>query len=40
MQQGKERLDAESASAKKQLAATADGLAGEIVQAVLGRSAA
>jgi F-type H+-transporting ATPase subunit b len=38
--QGKERLDAEAATAKSQLAATADSLADQIVRTLLERSAA
>jgi F0F1-type ATP synthase membrane subunit b/b' len=40
IRQGKDRLDAEAATAKSQLAATADGLADRIVRALLERSAA
>jgi len=38
--QGKDRLDAEAASAKNQLATSADALADQIVRALLERSAA
>ncbi len=40
IRQGKERLDAEAATAKSQLAATADSLADQIVRTLLERSAA
>jgi F0F1-type ATP synthase membrane subunit b/b' len=40
IRQGKERLDAEAATAKSQLSATADGLADQIVRTLLERSAA
>jgi F-type H+-transporting ATPase subunit b len=40
IRQGRDRLDAEAAAAKKELGATADALADEIVGAVLKRSAA
>jgi len=40
IRQGKDRLDAEAATAKSQLAATADALADQIVRTLLERSAA
>jgi F0F1-type ATP synthase membrane subunit b/b' len=40
IRQGKSRLDGEAATAKSQLAVTADALADQIVQALLERSAA
>ena len=40
IRQGKSRLDAEAATAKSQLAVTADALADQIVRALLERSAA
>ncbi len=40
IRQGKERLDGEAATAKSQLAATADSLADQIVRTLLERSAA